>query len=48
MAVVDVRDVAQAHLEGIKRPEAAGQRYMLAADGVFMTELNGALADKYP
>ena len=48
MPLVDVRDVAQAHLEGIKRPAAAGNRYMLSGEAIFMNEINGALADKFP
>lgn len=29
---VDVRDVAKAHLLGIKKPEAANRRFILSAD----------------
>ena len=31
MPFVDVRDVAKAHLLGIKKPEAANKRYILCA-----------------
>jgi len=31
---VDVRDVAQAHLEAILRPEAAGKRFILCAEAI--------------
>ena len=31
MPMIDVRDVSQAHLEAILRPEAAGKRFILAS-----------------
>jgi len=31
-ALVDVRNVAEAHLQAILRPEAAGKRFMLVGE----------------
>jgi len=39
MSVVDVREVAQAHLEAILRPEAAGKRFILSAEDVWFREI---------
>lgn len=45
--MVDVRDVAQAHLEAIKRTEAANHRFMLVENGQFMSNIGKVLHDKY-
>jgi nucleoside-diphosphate-sugar epimerase len=47
MPIVDVRDVAQAHLQGILRPEAANKRFMLVADSVWFKDLGVWLHEKY-
>jgi len=39
MALVDVRDVALAHLKAIKINEAAGQRFILTSESVWMRDL---------
>ncbi|WP_375400821.1 NAD-dependent epimerase/dehydratase family protein [uncultured Amnibacterium sp.] len=55
--IVDVRDVASAHLAAMVTPDAAGKRYLLLADGPSTTWLGvaavlrehfGALAEKVP
>ena len=40
MPVVDVRDVAKAHLEGLKRPEAANQRFLLVSEGIWACDIH--------
>ena len=47
MPVVDVRDVANAHLQAILRPEAANKRFMLVQDSIYFPELGVALHDKW-
>lgn len=39
MAMVDVRDVALAHLRGLKIPEAAGNRFILNAETIWLREM---------
>ena len=39
MPIVDVRDVAEAHLQGLLRPEAANKRFLLVADSVWFQAL---------
>lgn len=46
--VVDVRDVARAHVEAMERPEAAGQRFLLSADVLWLHEIGAILARAYP
>jgi len=53
LAMVDVRDVAQAHLEGIKKPDAAGRRFILVEKTYWMHDLARVLSwrfakDGYP
>ena len=45
--VVDVRDVANAHLQAILRPEAANQRFMLVADTVWFGDIGDWLFEKW-
>lgn len=47
MALVDVRDVATAHLRAIKITEAAGHRFILTSDSVWMRELAQNLHDEF-
>ena len=44
---VDVRDVAQAHLLAIQRPEAANKRFILVERSFWMTELGEILAKDF-
>ena len=44
---VDVRDVAMAHLLGIKKPEAANKRYILCADSLTFYEMFEPVITKY-
>ena len=45
--MVDVRNVAQAHLNGILKPEAAGQRFMLVGHTINFIELGNVVYEKY-
>ena len=45
--VVDVRDVALAHLRGIKIPEAKNQRFILISQSVWLKDIAGALKREY-
>ncbi len=47
IAVVDVRDVARAHLEAVLRDEANGKRFILCADNPFMFELVKVIKEKF-
>ena len=44
---VDVRDVANAHLQAILRPEAAGKRFLLVEGSYWFHEMGEILAEKY-
>jgi nucleoside-diphosphate-sugar epimerase len=46
-AVVDVRDVAEAHVAAMTRPNIAGQRFILAIEHVPMTDIARILADRF-
>jgi nucleoside-diphosphate-sugar epimerase len=45
--IVDVRDVAQAHLNAIKVPEAANKRFALCGDTYTFKELCEKIIEKY-
>jgi nucleoside-diphosphate-sugar epimerase len=49
MGVVDVRDVALAHVRALHNPAAAGQRFLLAAGerSILMTEVADLLTKTY-
>ena len=44
---VDVREVANAHLQALKVEEAKNQRFILSAKALWMKELAGILKEKY-
>lgn len=46
-APVDVRDVAVAHRLAMQRPEAAGKRYILAGEEMWMQDIAKVLADEF-
>lgn len=46
--VVDVRDVAEAHVAAIDKPEAAGRRFIVSAETVPLREITQILARAYP
>ncbi len=46
--VVDVRDVARAHIEAMERPEAAGERFIVCERSLWMSEIGRILASAYP
>ena len=47
MATVDVRDVAQAHLNAILFPAAANKRFMLVSESVWFKDFGAALDEVY-
>lgn len=47
MAIVDVREVALAHLNAITIPEAAGRRFILVNQSLWFTEIAQILYDNY-
>jgi nucleoside-diphosphate-sugar epimerase len=47
LPVVDVRECAVAHLEALKRPEAANQRFMLVNKSVWIKDLAEILKAEY-
>ena len=48
MPIVDVRDVAVAHLQGLKVPEAAGKRFILNAKAMWFKDMALGLKKNYP
>jgi len=48
LPVVDLRDVAEAHLRALTLPEAAGQRFLLADATLWMAEMGKALKAEFP
>lgn len=46
--IVDVRDVAQAHLLAMEHPDAAGERFILADDFMWFSELADLLRENFP
>ena len=48
MPLVDVRDVAEAHVRAVERPETAGKRYILSAESMWFTDMTRVLKDAYP
>ena len=47
-AIVDVRDVAAAHIEAMTRPEAAGERFIVSDEALWLSEIGAVLAKAYP
>lgn len=47
-AIVDVRDVAAAHIEAMLRPEAAGERFIVSDEALWLSEIGAVLANAYP
>lgn len=48
VTIVDVRDVAVAHLEALERPGVVGRRFVLAAESMRIVEMGRVLADAFP
>ena len=48
LPVVDVRDVAFAHLQAIKVEEAANKRFLLAAGTFWFKDYSQILKDEFP
>lgn len=48
MPIVDVREVAQAHLQAIKVPEARNKRFALSSKSLWFKDISQILKDKYP
>lgn len=47
LAVVDVREVAQAHINCIENEAAQGQRHILSNEGLWWTEMAAILRKNY-
>ena len=47
LPVVDIRDVATCHLEGLKRPEAANQRFICAWGAAWGPDMHKPLLKNY-
>lgn len=47
-AIVDVRDVAAAHIEAMLRPEAAGERFIVSDEALWLSEIGDVLSRAYP
>jgi nucleoside-diphosphate-sugar epimerase len=47
LTLVYVRSVAEAHLNGIKLPEAANQRFMTINGNYWMKDMAKALSDEF-
>jgi dihydroflavonol-4-reductase len=47
-AMVDVRDVAEAHLRALQRPATAGKRYAAVAGSMWMPDMGAVLKAAYP
>ncbi len=47
-AVVDVRDVARAHVNGMEMPEADGQRFLLSSGTMMMIDMAKVLKSRFP
>jgi nucleoside-diphosphate-sugar epimerase len=48
VAVVDVRDAADAHIRAMTHPEAPGQRFIAAGKFFWMRDMAAALANSFP
>jgi nucleoside-diphosphate-sugar epimerase len=48
VAVVDVRDAADAHIRAMTHPEASGQRFIAAGKFFWMRDMAAALANSFP
>lgn len=46
--VVDVRDVAKAHIAAMERTEAAGERFIVASETLWLKEVGAILREAYP
>jgi len=48
VAVVDVRDAADAHIRAMTHPEASGQRFIAAGKFFWMRDVAAALVNAFP
>lgn len=46
--VVDVRDIAAAHIAAMEKPEAAGERFIVSEASLWLTEVGEILAEAFP
>ena len=46
--IIDVRDVARAHIEAMVRPEAVGERFICGGDVLWMDEMGAVLREAFP
>ena len=47
LSIVDVRDVAAAHLAAMEKPEAAGNRYILSSETLSMQEMAQIISEEF-
>lgn len=47
LPLVDVRDVAQAHLNGLKKPDAANKRFVMVQDTVWVKDMMDMLRPEF-
>lgn len=47
MGIVDVRDVSKLHLEGIRVPEAANNRFIAYSEPIFEKEIAAAFHERF-
>lgn len=48
MGIVDVRECAQAHLQGIKVAEAANNRFILLSEALWFKDVARILSENFP
>ena len=48
MTVVDVRDVATAHVAALEKPGVVGRRFIMAAEGMRLLDLGAVLREAFP
>lgn len=46
--IVDVRDVAKAHVEAMERPDAAGERFLVGNEVLSFSEIGAVLREAFP
>jgi len=46
--IVDVRDVAKAHVEAMERPDAAGERFLVGDEVLSFSEIGAVLREAFP
>ena len=47
ICLIDVRDVAEAHLQAVLKPEADGKRFLLASEHTFSSVINNWIYERH-